>query len=132
MATQYFADRGKFCAGRVQQHDIERVSRSTGSICQSTCNGLTKKILGTCGNFEEKQVGIERWNLFTGCPSSKTATIVLRGGAEQYIQETERSLNDAIQVVMRTIKYDTIVAGGGAIELELSRYLRDYTMKAKN
>lgn len=39
-------------------------------------------MLGTCGNFEEKVFGAERFNLFSDCPESKTATIILRGGAE--------------------------------------------------
>jgi len=42
---------------------------------------------------------------------AKTCTIVLRGGAEQFIEETERSLHDAIMIVRRTIKNDAIVAG---------------------
>lgn len=29
------------------------------------------------------QVGAERYNIFTGCPQARTATIVLRGGSEQ-------------------------------------------------
>jgi len=45
----------------------------------------------------------------------------MRGGAEQFIEETERSLHDAIMIVRRTIKNDAVVAGGGAIEMELSR-----------
>ena len=41
------------------------------------------KVLGSCEVFEEKQVGNERFNIFSGCPSGQTATIVLRGGADQ-------------------------------------------------
>ena len=52
-----------------------------------------------------------RFNIFTGCPEAKTCTIILRGGAEQFIEETERSLHDAIMIVRRTIKNDAIVAG---------------------
>jgi len=51
------------------------------------------------------------YNLFTGCVKARTCTIVLRGGAEQFIEETERSLHDAIMIVRRTIKNDAIVAG---------------------
>lgn len=40
-------------------------------------------MLGFCETFEEVQVGNERFNIFTGCPSGETATIVLRGGADQ-------------------------------------------------
>ena len=52
-----------------------------------------------------------RFNIFTGCLEAKTCTIILRGGAEQFIEETERSLHDAIMIVRRTIKNDAIVAG---------------------
>lgn len=81
-------------------------------------------MLGTCGLFEEKQIGAERFNLFTECPESQTATIILRGGAEQFIKEAERSLNDSIMIVRRVIKTEKIVPGGGAVEMELSKLLR--------
>lgn len=64
--------------------------------------------------------------MFTGCENTKSSTLVLRGGAGQYLEETERSLNDAIMIVRRAFKSEAIVAGGGAIEMELSRYLREY------
>lgn len=43
--------------------------------------------------------------------------MVLRGGAEQFIAEVERSLHDAIMIVKRAIKNNSIVAGGGACEV---------------
>lgn len=64
--------------------------------------------------------------MFKDCKSTKSCTIVLRGGAEQYLDEAERSLNDAIMIVRRATKAYSVVAGGGAIEMELSRYLREY------
>lgn len=126
MATQYFADRGLFCAGRVPQEDLFRLAKATGGVIQTTVNSLTEDVLGTCGVFEEVQLGSERYNLFTGCTGAKSCTIVLRGGADQYIDEAERSLNDAIMIVRRAVKASAVVAGGGAIEMELSRYLREY------
>ncbi len=126
LATQYFADRGLFCAGRVPQEDIQRLAKSTGAVVQTTVNGLTPDVLGTCGVFEEIQLGNERYNLFKYCTGAKACTIVLRGGADQYIDEAERSLNDAIMIVRRAVKAKAVVAGGGAIEMELSRHLREY------
>ena len=90
LATQYFADRDIFCAGRVSEQDMERVSMATGGQVQNTCSDFIPEVLGTCGTFEEKQVGGERFNFFKGCPSAKTCTIVLRGGAEQFIEEAHR------------------------------------------
>jgi T-complex protein 1 subunit eta len=129
LATQYFADRNVFCAGRVSSEDIERVAKATGACLLQTCNDITEKSLGTCGIFEEKQIGAERFNLFQQCPNSKTATIIIRGGAEQFIEEAERSMNDAIMIVRRASKASSIVAGGGAIEMELSKYVREEGMK---
>jgi len=89
-------------------------------------NNIVPEVLGTCELFEERQVGNERFNIFSGCPSGQTATIVLRGGADQFIDEAERSLHDAIMIVRRAMKNSTIVSGGGAIDMEISRYLRQH------
>lgn len=132
LATQYFADRDIFCAGRVSEEDLNRVARAVGGVVQTTMNGVNDgdyaRILGTCDVFEEVQIGNERYNLFTGCPKANTATIIVRGGSDQFMAETERSLNDSIMIARRTIKHATAVAGGGAIEMELSRYLRKHAM----
>lgn len=126
LATQYFADRGLFCAGRVAQDDMERTLRATGGVVQTSVQDMTASVLGTCGRFEERQVGNERFNLFMDCSQSKSATIVLRGGAEQFIEEAHRSVHDALMVVKRTVANASVVAGGGAIEMEVSRHLRQY------
>ncbi|XP_041993211.1 T-complex protein 1 subunit eta-like [Salvia splendens] len=126
LATQYFADRDIFCAGRVAEEDLHRVAAAAGGTVQTTVNNIIDEVLGTCDVFEEKQVGNERFNIFSGCPSGRTATIVLRGGADQFIEEAERSLHDAIMIVRRALKNSTVVAGGGAIDMEISRYLRQH------
>ena len=82
LATQYFADRGLFCAGRVPQEDLSRLAKATGGVVQTTVHGLSDDVLGSCGKFEEVQLGNERYNLFTECTAAKSCTIVLRGGAD--------------------------------------------------
>lgn len=127
LATQYFADRDIFCAGRVANDDMTRVCMATGGVVQSTLTNVPAEVLGTCGTFEERQVGTERFNFFTGCKTSKTSTVILRGGAQQFIEEADRSLHDAICIVKRAIKTGSVVGGGGAIEMELSKELREYS-----
>lgn len=127
VATQFFADRDMFCAGRVTKEDLDRTLKGCGGAIMTTVQDINDSVLGRCELFEERQIGGERYNLFQGCPNAKTSTIILRGGSEQFLEETERSLHDAIMIVRRTIKNDAVVAGGGAIEMELSRKLRDYS-----
>ncbi|KAG0333470.1 T-complex protein 1 subunit eta [Podila horticola] len=110
LATQYFADRDIFCAGRVPAGDLNRVVQAVGGSIQSTCTDIEEKHLGACETFEEKQIGGERFNFFQGCTRARTCTLILRGGAEQFIAENS-----------------LVVAGGGATEMEVSKYLRDYS-----
>lgn len=127
LATQYFADHNIFCAGRVEEGDLHRLTAATGAQVQTSLNDLSPQVLGNCGEFSEQQIGSERYNLFTQCPFTRTATIIVRGGAAQFIEETERSLHDSIMVAKRTRQHSRVVGGGGAIEMELSRYLREYS-----
>ncbi|KAH0934111.1 hypothetical protein HID58_011228 [Brassica napus] len=117
LRSSYFADRDIFCAGRVAEEDLNRVAAAAGGTVQTSVNNIIPEVLGTCEIFEEKQVGGERFNIFSGCPSGRTATIVLRGGADQFIEEAERSLHDAIMIVRRAVKNSTVVPGGGAIDV---------------
>jgi len=128
LATQYFADRGLFCAGRVAGEDLSRVAKSCGGAIQTALDTITPEMLGTCELFEEKQVGGERYNFFRGCKGGKSATIILRGGGEHFIDEAERSLHDAIMIVKRTMQHSDIVPGGGAIEMEVAKLLHDHAL----
>ncbi|CAI5451059.1 unnamed protein product [Caenorhabditis angaria] len=125
VATQWFADRDMFCAGRIPQDDLDRLMAACGGSVLTTVSQIEESVLGTCGNFYEQQVGSERYNFFEDCSKAQACTLLLRGGAEQFIAETERSLHDAIMIVRRAKKNDSIVAGGGAIEMELAKLLRD-------
>ncbi|KMQ97894.1 t-complex protein 1 subunit eta [Lasius niger] len=127
VATQYFADRDMFCAGRVPDEDLKRTMKACGGAILTTVHGIKDTDLGICHIFEEKQIGGERFNIFHDCSRAKTCTFILRGGADQFLEETERSLHDAIMVVRRMVKNDAVVGGGGAIEMELSKTLRDYS-----
>ena len=126
LATQFFADRDIFCAGRVEKDDMKRVVKATGGKVQSVVSDLKPEMLGTCKLFEEKVIGAERFNVFTGCVNAESATLILRGGAEQFIKEAERSLHDAIMIVRRVLKTKDVVSGGGACEMELSKLLRGF------
>ena len=60
VATQYFADRDLFCAGRVTEEDLKRTMKACGGAIQSTVENLKPEVLGSCALFEEQQIGSER------------------------------------------------------------------------
>lgn len=108
------------------EEDLQRVAAATGATVQTTLNNFDPAALGTCARFNERQVGDERYNLFEGCPRARTATIVLRGGSQQFIDEADRSLHDAIMIVRRTLKSPLVVPGGGAIDMQISAALKQH------
>ena len=128
IATQFFADHDVFCAGRVPEDDIKRTAKATGGNMLSTTTGIRPQDLGTCAVFEERQVGSKRFNVFTGC-KGKAATIVLRGGAKQFLEEAQRSIHDAIMIVRRAKKAGKVLGGAGSVEMTLSKYLYEEAMK---
>lgn len=60
VATQYFADRDLFCAGRVPEDDVRRTMQACGGAILTTVTDLVDSNLGSCEFFEEVQVGKER------------------------------------------------------------------------
>lgn len=80
LATQYFADRNIFCAGRVEEADVQRTAVACKSKVLTTVSKLSESDLGekfrhlfisvgTCGKFEERQIGRDRYNIFSKCPN---------------------------------------------------------------
>ena len=60
VATQYFADRDMFCAGRVPDEDLKRTMKACGGSILTTVADLSDSVLGTFENFDERQIGSER------------------------------------------------------------------------
>ena len=61
-----------------------------------------------------------------GCKGAKAVTLLVRGGTEHVVNELERAVEDALDDVIATIKGGKVVAGGGAIEVEMSKTLRHF------
>lgn len=60
------------------------------------------------------------------CQNPRAVTILLHGGTEHVVDELERAIHDAIRVVGIVVEDRRYVVGGGALEIELARSLRDY------
>ena len=50
----------------------------------------------------------------------------------QFLDEADRSLHDAIMIVRRALKNSNVVAGGGAIDMELSKALRWWQQRSSS
>lgn len=50
-----------FCAGRVEQADMDRLIAACGGTVLTTVSQIKKELLGSCAEFYEQQVGNERY-----------------------------------------------------------------------
>jgi T-complex protein 1 subunit eta len=131
LATQYFAERGIICGGRISDDDLAKISKGTGAKILSSDLNFNLNYCGKCKILEEKQIGKERFIVLTGCPIEIT-TIIIRGGNMKLLEETKRCLNDGIMVMKRVIKNRKIVGGAGSIEMKISAKMRKYAKKFIN
>jgi len=127
IAQYYLTKAGIYSVRRIAKSDLEKLSRATGAKIISNLNELTANDLGKSAIVEEVKKGSEGMTYVRGCLNPKALTILIRGGTEHVIDEIERAIKDGLGDVAATLQDGKIVAGGGAIEIELARQLRKET-----
>jgi archaeal chaperonin len=126
VAQYYLAKAGIFACRRIPKDDMEKLARATGGKIISNLNDLKGQIFGKAELVEELKQGDESLTYIRGCENPKAVSIVLRGGSTQVVDEIERAVKDGLGDVVAAVKSGKVVAGGGAIEMEVSRRLRMY------
>lgn len=106
--------------------DIELLALATGARIVPRFEQLHPDKLGFAGKIEEISHGTSNANMVCvqELSASKAVTICIRGGSRTIIDETRRSLHDALCVVRNLIRDPRVVVGGGAAELNSSIHLR--------
>jgi len=126
VAQHFLARRGILAVRRVKRSDIEKVAKATGARIITRIEEISEKDLGRAKLVEERRVGEDKMVFIEGCENPKAITILIRGGTKRLVDEAERSIKDALNVVKDVLVEPKIVAGGGAPETEVSLALRDY------
>ncbi len=129
VAQHFLAKKGIMAVRRVKRSDIEKIARATGARIVSNIDDLTPEDLGFAKLVEERKVGEDKMVFIEGCPNPKAVTILIRAGLERLVDEAERSINDALHAVADAIRDGKVVAGGGAAEVEVAKYLREIAPK---
>ena len=126
LAQHYLAKKGISAARRVKKSDMEKLARATGAKIVSSVDELTKEDLGYAGLVEEQKLGGEEMIFIRECKDPKAVSILVRGGTEHVVDEAKRAMDDAVLGIISAIETGKVVFGGGAIEFELSKRLKEY------
>jgi len=129
LAQHFLAKDGIYAVRRVKKSDMEKLAKATGASIVSKVSELTPQDVGTAGLVEERKIGEDSLTFVTGAKKARAVSILIRGGTEHVIDEIERSLDDALNVVAVAVEDGRFVYGGGATAEELAMRLRDEAAK---
>ncbi|MEM1879471.1 MAG: thermosome subunit alpha [Desulfurococcaceae archaeon] len=129
VAQHFLAKKGILAVRRVKRSDLEKLERATGGKIVSSIRDLKPEDLGYAELVEERKVGNDKMVFVEGCKNPKAVTILIRGASDMVLDEVERSVKDALNVLRNVLRVPKIVAGGGAIEIEIAMKLREYASK---
>lgn len=131
-ALKYFVEAGVIAVRRVKKGDLRRIAQNSGAkvvVSLADMEGeeqFNTEDLGLCDLVEERRVGDWEYMFFEGMKNARASTIVVRGANEFFLDEIERSIHDSLCVIKRVLESNSLVAGGGAVEVALSVYLDDF------
>ena len=131
MVQHFLAREGIMAARRLKKSDMEALAKATGAKVVSSVDELSASDAGYADSVEEKKIGSDKLLFVEGCKNPKAVSILIRGGTERIVDEAERSMHDALCVVKDVVEEPKIVAGGGAVDIEIARKLRAYAEKLK-
>ncbi len=126
-AQYLLSKKNVYACRRVAKSDMEKLAKATSGKIVSNLNELSKSDLGHADIVEEVKHSDDTLTYIRGCRNPKALTILIHGGTDHVIDEIERALKDGLGDVVSSLKTGLVVPGGGAIEIELAKRLREFS-----
>ncbi|GAA5432024.1 thermosome subunit beta [Haloarcula japonica] len=124
MAQHYLAEKGILAVRRAKKSDIEFLKEVLGARIVSDLDSATAEDLGHGSVTRDDAEGL--FYVEGSGDGAHGVTLLLRGSTDHVVDELERGVTDALDVVASTVANGSVLGGGGAPEVEVARRLRDY------
>ncbi|WP_396276094.1 thermosome subunit beta [Haloarcula sp. 1CSR25-25] len=124
MAQHYLAEKGILAVRRAKKSDIEFLKEVLGANVVSDLASATAADLGHGSVTRDEAEGL--FYVEGSGDEAHGVTLLLRGSTDHVVDELERGVQDALDVVASTVANGSVLGGGGAPEVEVARRLRDY------
>lgn len=115
----------------VERDDIEFISKILGVEAAASLDSFTAEKLAKASLVHEESLGSDMGSIvrFTGLQTSRggCVSILVRASNQLLLDETERSIHDALCVVRSLVKKKALIAGGGAPEMEVNLKLNQWS-----
>lgn len=105
-------------------HEHEDTQHRRDSTLHYSHHGDIDIKLGHAEQVYEKFVGDDKMVFIEGCRNPKAVTLLLRANSKEILDESHRSVLDAINVLKDFITEPEIVTGGGSTEMAIARKVK--------
>lgn len=128
LALHFLAKKKIMVVKDIEREDVEFICKSIGTIPVAHIDQFTPDKLAEAALCEEADMGGNKKMIkITGAKNAgRTLCVLVRSSNQLLLDETERSLHDALCVVRSLAKNPSVVPGGSAVEIELSQKLSAY------
>mmetsp|Transcript_6508 Transcript_6508/g.10115 ORF Transcript_6508/g.10115 Transcript_6508/m.10115 type:complete len:539 (-) Transcript_6508:129-1745(-) len=120
-----FRERNAISIEHADFEGVERLAQVLGAEIVSTFDHPERVQLGECKLIEEVVIGEKKVVRFSGAKKGEACTIVIRGASRQVLDEAERSMHDALCILVNTTKNTGTVCGGGSCEMLMAKAVDD-------
>ncbi len=101
-----------------------KVANASGARRVGALEDLSEDDFGHAANVHTETYGDDDLAVVEGGAATEAVTVFLRGGTEHVLDELERTINDALDVVSTALDSGEVVPGAGATEIAIADHVR--------
>jgi T-complex protein 1 subunit theta len=124
----HFIERHKMMAIKLtSKFDMRRLCKAVGATPLVRIGAPTEDEMGLCDYVDVVEIGDTKTIVFKQeKEKSQISTIILRGATDNILDELERAVDDGVNVFKALTKDTRLVAGAGAIEMEICKGVTEF------
>ena len=111
----------------MSKFELRRIARCVGARLIPQLGGYKLEEMGSCASVDVEEVGSHKITVIKqNLEDTGIATIVIRGSTQNILNDIERAIDDGVNVVRALARDSRLLAGAGAVEIELARLIQKF------
>ncbi|WP_049897014.1 thermosome subunit alpha [Natrialba chahannaoensis] len=122
--STFLANEGILVFENVGSSDTKDIISATGATRVGALDDLEEADFGHADRISAENYGDDDLAFVEGGAAAETVTVFVRGGTEHVVDELERAIGDALDVVSTALESGEVVPGAGATEIAIADKIR--------
>ncbi|WIV68702.1 thermosome subunit alpha [Natrialbaceae archaeon AArc-T1-2] len=120
----HLANEGVLTFENLSSSDARKIASATGTGRVGALEDLSEDDFGHADRIRTERYGDDDLAFVEGGAAAETVTVFVRGGTEHVVDELERTIRDALDVVATALASGEVVPGAGATEIAIADRVR--------